>query len=891
MQLIVLGMHRSGTSIVARLLNLMGAYFGPEGASLGASNQNPKGFWERRDVIELNDLLIRSAGCEWNRPLAFAASAVPEADLAAFQERASRLLLDLDAHRPWMVKEPRFCLTLPVWRPLLEVPIGIHVVRHPVEVASSLRTRNDIAINVGLELWDFYTRNAIAATAEMPHVVVSHHALVEKPVEAVEELFHALAKHRVAGLRMPNPQEITAFISLELYRERATREDLVIFNDAPQVDLYQRLIATSRASVEQLPLVPTYGCLAAYERAVAKPLPALIEAEKIKQEFAAAKAAAVTELAKRDERIKSLEQAVERGTVEGKTATAALQSEVAKRDERIKSLEQAVERGAVEGKTATAALQSEVAKRDERIKSLEQAVERGAVEGKTATASLQSEVAKRDERIKALEQAVERGGVEGKTATAALQSEVAKRDERIKSLEQAVERGGVEGKTATAALQSEVGQRDEQIQVLRQAVEQANVELQAALELLVKHRQHAEALDRNIAAVQQVAFVAARTSDAKIRSLEQIVERSTIEALREAEASRTEVAERDARIGALEEELRDNRERSSVCRAASAEQVAALKRALDIALADGKTAVATLQHEVATRDERIEAMDRDRLAASAEVSEHNDRIAALERDVANAVAASRKQHEHVMAVDKKLQACETSRLMAEEEVRTRGEEAISLRASIRDLEVQLLRTTESLNARENTVLSLKADRDEGESRVRLREQELAGVARQIAECQDRCGSHKAEAAEVTSALQRAELRLAQQQWSLSLAVREVLALRQTPGVWAITQLAESTDRFILGLPSRYPLMAAASLVKNSGFFDEAWYCGQHRDVATSGLAPVLHYLCIGAARMSDPGPNFKSVAYLTANPDVAVAGDNPLLHYIVNGKAEGRSIG
>ena len=795
MQLIVLGMHRSGTSIVARLLNLMGAYFGPEGASLGASNQNPKGFWERRDVIELNDLLIRSAGCEWNRPLAFAASAVPEADLAAFQERASRLLLDLDAHRPWMVKEPRFCLTLPVWRPLLEVPIGIHVVRHPVEVASSLRTRNDIAINVGLELWDFYTRNAIAATAEMPHVVVSHHALVEKPVEAVEELFHALAKHRVAGLRMPNPQEITAFISLELYRERATREDLVIFNDAPQVDLYQRLIATSRASVEQLPLVPTYGCLAAYERAVAKPLPALIEAEKIKQEFAAAKAAAVTELAKRDERIKSLEQAVERGTVEGKTATAALQSEVAKRDE------------------------------------------------------------------------------------------------RIKSLEQAVERGGVEGKTATAALQSEVGQRDEQIQVLRQAVEQANVELQAALELLVKHRQHAEALDRNIAAVQQVAFVAARTSDAKIRSLEQIVERSTIEALREAEASRTEVAERDARIGALEEELRDNRERSSVCRAASAEQVAALKRALDIALADGKTAVATLQHEVATRDERIEAMDRDRLAASAEVSEHNDRIAALERDVANAVAASRKQHEHVMAVDKKLQACETSRLMAEEEVRTRGEEAISLRASIRDLEVQLLRTTESLNARENTVLSLKADRDEGESRVRLREQELAGVARQIAECQDRCGSHKAEAAEVTSALQRAELRLAQQQWSLSLAVREVLALRQTPGVWAITQLAESTDRFILGLPSRYPLMAAASLVKNSGFFDEAWYCGQHRDVATSGLAPVLHYLCIGAARMSDPGPNFKSVAYLTANPDVAVAGDNPLLHYIVNGKAEGRSIG
>ena len=46
MQLIVLGMHRSGTSVLARMLNLMGAYFGAEGASTGASKENPKGFWD-----------------------------------------------------------------------------------------------------------------------------------------------------------------------------------------------------------------------------------------------------------------------------------------------------------------------------------------------------------------------------------------------------------------------------------------------------------------------------------------------------------------------------------------------------------------------------------------------------------------------------------------------------------------------------------------------------------------------------------------------------------------------------------------------------------------------------------------------------------------------------
>jgi hypothetical protein len=44
MQVLVLGMHRSGTSMVARLLNMMGAYFAPEGTSLGANQEKPKGF-------------------------------------------------------------------------------------------------------------------------------------------------------------------------------------------------------------------------------------------------------------------------------------------------------------------------------------------------------------------------------------------------------------------------------------------------------------------------------------------------------------------------------------------------------------------------------------------------------------------------------------------------------------------------------------------------------------------------------------------------------------------------------------------------------------------------------------------------------------------------------
>ena len=59
MQLIVLGMHRSGTSSVTRLLNLAGAYFGAEGIATETNDENPKGFWERRDARAVCD--VRSA--------------------------------------------------------------------------------------------------------------------------------------------------------------------------------------------------------------------------------------------------------------------------------------------------------------------------------------------------------------------------------------------------------------------------------------------------------------------------------------------------------------------------------------------------------------------------------------------------------------------------------------------------------------------------------------------------------------------------------------------------------------------------------------------------------------------------------------------------------------
>ena len=91
MQLIVLGMHRSGTSMLMRLLNLMGAYFGPEGISTGANAENPRGFWERRDIRSLNDALLWSKGRDWNRISGLDLAGIPAATLSGFRKKAERL--------------------------------------------------------------------------------------------------------------------------------------------------------------------------------------------------------------------------------------------------------------------------------------------------------------------------------------------------------------------------------------------------------------------------------------------------------------------------------------------------------------------------------------------------------------------------------------------------------------------------------------------------------------------------------------------------------------------------------------------------------------------------------------------------------------------------------
>lgn len=193
---IVLGMHRSGTSALTSALAEMG--FTLPSDVMGPAPDNPRGFFEPRAVAQLNERILKSLGGSWDMPGPFVAPAL------GMTASAGRLALHLQATYleetrtvvksvyagggPIVIKDPRITLFAPLWRKALEQlgyrPVFVHIHRDPREVAGSLRVRNGIPSPRGLKLWQTYVMAVLELAAETDVATVSYSGLLERP-EAV----------------------------------------------------------------------------------------------------------------------------------------------------------------------------------------------------------------------------------------------------------------------------------------------------------------------------------------------------------------------------------------------------------------------------------------------------------------------------------------------------------------------------------------------------------------------------------------------------------------------------------------------------------------------------------------------------------------------------------
>ena len=228
--IIVAGMHRSGTSAVARVLNLLGVDLGPSQDLMDAKPDNPDGFWENKEIVRLHDDMLAHLGGEWDEPpLTLGLLRIEGAEDASARARAivDRFVGD----RPGF-KDPRASLLLEFWRGVWPTARVVVSVRHPEAVAASLKQRDGFDEDKCAGLWMRYTWDALSCSADP--VVVHFEDLIHDPDTEVKriaasldlaplevEVANAVASINTDRSRIPRPRRgepgERMSLALELY--------------------------------------------------------------------------------------------------------------------------------------------------------------------------------------------------------------------------------------------------------------------------------------------------------------------------------------------------------------------------------------------------------------------------------------------------------------------------------------------------------------------------------------------------------------------------------------------------------------------------------------------------------------------------------------------------
>jgi hypothetical protein len=231
---LVLGMHRSGTSAFARVISLLGAEL-PQHLMPAARGNNEAGFWESKLVAEFDDQLLSRHGVRWDSFLPL--SELPADQVAGLKATAAALLKTEYGDASILVlKEPRMCRLLPFWRVVLEgagyqaacvVPI-----RNPLEVAGSLQARDGLPRSTGLLLWARYVLDAVRHSTGLTRLPLRFDDLLEQTGKTVDVLRSALGPY-AAAIGDDGTSQISTFLSRRLRHQQRSWDEFFASAEVP----------------------------------------------------------------------------------------------------------------------------------------------------------------------------------------------------------------------------------------------------------------------------------------------------------------------------------------------------------------------------------------------------------------------------------------------------------------------------------------------------------------------------------------------------------------------------------------------------------------------------------------------------------------------------------
>lgn len=228
--ILVVGMHRSGTSALTRVLSLLGTDL-PNNLMPPVAGNNDLGFWESQDICSVNEGIFASVGSCWHDITNFPSAWFGSSDATQFKASVLEILYrDFQNSKLFVIKDPRICRLVPFWKSVLRdfgaFPVFLLPFRNPLEVAASLEKRDGFLTEKSLLLWLSYFLSAEKDTRGEIRSFISYDHLLDDWKAVVNKISTELKINFTNSLLLAET-EIGEFLSTKYHRHKITYDEMM----------------------------------------------------------------------------------------------------------------------------------------------------------------------------------------------------------------------------------------------------------------------------------------------------------------------------------------------------------------------------------------------------------------------------------------------------------------------------------------------------------------------------------------------------------------------------------------------------------------------------------------------------------------------------------------
>ncbi len=899
----VLGMHRSGTSALTRVMNLLGADIPKD--TLPPSPTNQAGYWESRDLVAIHDSILSSAGSSWDDWRPFNRDWFTSPSAQPFQSQILKYLeQDFENSRLFAIKDPRICRLWPLWREVLRTfgakPLVVIPFRNPLEVAASLKQRNSLMPAKTHLLWLRHVLEAELATRNEARVLIPYDDLLND--------WQTVATTTAARLGLSWPKrgaaveiEIEQFLSSHLRHHWSTDERLAASTGVVDwvKDAFAALIEISgngnqRRGMRQLDQIR-------------------LDFEKACNALGVAISVDEIELARREENIAKLSQEIsvlqksgEERTRQQQQTTAALNVELETTRLAVQAQELTIANRDSQLVTLGDQLSSITQERDQirhTLSLLRTELGQAKIEIQTHSETIVARdkgISELNHQVTVARSAYDEISRSRDKLAVTLAEESASAQKTAGALASDLERARSSIRQHEAALAestSRVASLSEQLTAAKHAYDQVSTESQELRAALEDEKTAASRNSAQATATLTAELMLARKATVDAANL-------AAEAERKAEELNVLLIDSQTRFDQIQRHRDELSLDLETQRDTAAHMIAQNE--------DMRRELASLQN--VARDYEGLKLEHDFIRSS--LNNQENKVEELSYELRNAQSGIQQRDKTIERLSGDISAARLFLRESQSEVQRLAGELYHARADKEQSEEERHRARNEIDA-------VKAALDEA---LASAHQEQADTQKAIQAANEFSAAQTAQITDLNRYLERERIekdRFIEELARATKTIRDLTATAaqrvaslETHHATALAEVRNAADREIRALRDRLTDETASfararryaregilfrlrsllrqsteHLIATSGLFDAEWYLSEYPEVPKNNQSPLEHYLEQGYLRGCRPNPLFDSRWYLEQYEDVCQAGENPLVHYIRHGCREGRNPG